>query len=87
MFSQLLSSGQRQGQEVGLHIFPVISGGFIFSWRNPIFYVDSFPFICIFFFQLCIRIVSPLYNLINVMKHEGEIVGVTCVVSEDMVCL
>lgn len=39
-----------------------------------------------FFFQLCIRIVSPLYNL-NVMKCEGEIVWVTCVVSEDVVCL
>lgn len=38
-----------------------------------------------FFSQLCIRIVSPLYNLINVMKHEGEIVWVTCEVS--VVCL
>lgn len=45
----------------------------------------QFSFHMHFFFQLCIRIVSPLYNLINVMKHEGEIVWVTCEVS--VVCL
>lgn len=34
------SSSQCQGQELWLNIFPVISGGFIFSWRSLILLVS-----------------------------------------------
>lgn len=87
VFSQLLFSGQGQGQELWLNLCLVISGGFVFSWRNLIFYIENFPSICIFFPQSCIKIVSPLCNLMTVMKHEREVVWVTCVVWEEVAFL